>query len=156
MPDVLVGETELEHNKRTVVEFFEAWGAGDFATVSGYVHPDCVYWTVRSRTDVSAQTMLERIEATYRETVDGLRFTLGLMTAEDDRVSVLVEGRGQFQGREEYVQLYHVMLRVRDGRILLVAMYYDTALSNRVMRGEGSDTGPLPSHAAAMAPKGDS
>ena len=156
MPDLRVGETELERNKRTVVEFFEAWSVGDFTRVAEYVDPDCTYWTVRSRTEVSAQTMLAWIEATYRETVDGLRFTLGHMTAEEDRVSVLVEGRGQFPGREEYVQLYHVMLRVRDGRIHLVAMYYDTALSNRVMRGEGSDAGPLASHATSMPTKGQS
>jgi ketosteroid isomerase-like protein len=151
---VFVSETELERNKQTVVDFFAAWSAGDFGAVAKYVDPECVYWTVRSRTDVAATTMFERIEATYRETVSGLHFTLGHMTAEDDRVSVLVEGRGQFPGREEYVQLYHMMVRVRDGRVHRLAMYYDTALSNRVMRGEGTETGPLASHATPMPPKG--
>jgi ketosteroid isomerase-like protein len=146
MSDVAAFATDIAANKKLVRDFFAAWTAGNFDQLGVMIEPDGEYWTVRSRSGIPLSEMIKRVRATYSETEEGLRFTVGLMTAEDDRVSVLLQGEADFPGREHYLQLYHALVNCGGGRVTRLAIYYDTALSNRVMRGE-EGPGPLPSHA---------
>lgn len=134
-------------NKALVHRFFTAWDGGDFGTVSQVLDPDGEWWTLAQRETLPARVMIKRIAAIRDEAAHGLNFSVGTMTAEDDRVSVLAETNAEFPGRGAYKNLYHFLFSIRAERIVKVQIYYDTALANRVMRGEGLDTGPLASHA---------
>jgi ketosteroid isomerase-like protein len=137
---------ESDANKALAIQFFDAWTAGDFDSLAGMVDPDGQYWTLHGRKTILLSEMIKRVRATYGEAQSGLTFTVDTLTAEDDRVSVILQGEADFPDREHYLQLYHVLMTFAGGRVRRLALYYDTALSNRVMRGEGG-AGPLPSHA---------
>jgi uncharacterized protein len=134
-------------NKAIVNRFLEAWDAGDFVTVGELLDPNAEWWTLAQRQTLPAHFMLKRISAIQTETSGGLNWTVGVMTAEEDRVSVIAETNAEFPDRGSYNNLYHFLFHVRDGRIAKVQIYYDTALANKIMRGEGLDVGPLASHA---------
>ena len=96
----------------------------------------------------SIRAQIARIRATNEETVAGrIDFTVGPLTAEDDRVAAIVASRTEFGLQGPYSNLYHFLFQLAGGRIVKAWVYYDTALANRVLRGEGSPTPPLASHA---------
>jgi ketosteroid isomerase-like protein len=93
------------------------------------------------------RVQLDRVKALYNEARNGIAFRIDTMTAEEDRVAVVVESYAEFAEQGIYNNLYHFLFRIVDGRITRIWVYYDTALANRVLRGEGGTT-PVESHAS--------
>ena len=138
-----------EHaNKAVVEEFFRAWSDSRFDRVAELVDPEGEWWTLAKRRTRSIRDQIARIKATNEETVSGrIDFTVGPLTAEDDRVAAVVTSRAEFTVQGPYSNLYHFLFQLSGGRIVKAWVYYDTVLANRVLRGEGSPTPPLASHA---------
>ena len=135
-------------NKAIVEEFFRAWSESRFDRVSELVDPDGEWWTLAKRTTRRCRDQIARIKATNEETVSGtIDFTVGPLTAEDDRVAAVVESHAEFAVQGSYNNLYHFLFQLARGRIVKAWVYYDTALAGRVLRGEGGATPPLASHA---------
>ena len=65
---------------------------------------------------------------------DGCRFTLGLTTAEDDRVAVLAESYGDIIGGGVYANQYHWLFRVVDGVIVEIWEYANTLYAQQTFR----------------------
>lgn len=61
------------------------------------------------------------------------RFTIHAMTAEDDRVAVDCDGEGRFRDGTPYLNTYHFLFRLRDGRIVAVKEFMNTAYMSKVL-----------------------
>ena len=141
-------EPVTEANKAIIRELFQAWGESRFDRGRDLVDPDGEWWTLASRRTRSCRDQIERVKALNEETIGGtIDFRIGPLTAEDDRVAAVVESHTEFAEQGKYNNLYHFLFRLTDGRVTQAWVYYDTALANRVLRGEGGATPPLPSHA---------
>jgi ketosteroid isomerase-like protein len=145
-----------ETNKELVREFFAAWARSDFDHAAGLLDLDGQWWTLANRKTRSCRDQLARVAALNAETRTGtIDFLLGDLTAEEDRVAVVVESHAEFPLQGHYSNLYHFLFRISDGGgspgrgrlISHIWVYYDTALANRVLRGVGATTPPLASHA---------
>jgi uncharacterized protein len=138
----------VEANEAVVLELFEAWSQSRFARVRELVDPDGEWWNLSSRKSRSCRAQIDRFEALSGETASGrIEFRVGPLTSAEDRVSVLVESHAEFAVQGDYDNLYHFLFQLADGRIVKAWNYYDTALADRVLRGQGANTPPLPSHA---------
>jgi ketosteroid isomerase-like protein len=58
-----------------------------------------------------------------------LRFTIGSLTAEDDRVVAEARSVGTLVNGEPYENTYVFVLRIRDGRIASVAEHYNALIA---------------------------
>ena len=56
----------------------------------------------------------------------GVETTFGDITAEDDRVAVEVETKGTLPDGRVYTNVYHYLMKFRDGKIIRVKEYLDT------------------------------
>jgi len=139
--------TETDRNKALVRELIQVWGESRFDRFAELVDPDGTWWTLAARRTRSIRDQLVRIQGLNAETVTGtIAFEVGTMTAEGDRVVAEVESHTDFALQGSYNNLYTFAFRVADGRVVEARAYYDTALANRVLRGEGTGTPGLESH----------
>jgi ketosteroid isomerase-like protein len=133
-------------NKATVTEFFESWAAGHFDRVEQLLDPAGDWWTLASRKTRTMQAQMVRNKGVWTDATNGIAFRIDILTAEEDRVAAVVESFADFGDQGHYNNLYHFLFRVVDARIVQAWAYYDTALANRVLRGEGGGV-PVASHA---------
>lgn len=141
-------QSSVEANKALVREFFQSWGESDFDHMLELVDPEGEWWTLANRKTRTFKDVIARVKTVAEETTAGrIEFTLGSLTAEDDRIAAVLESHAHFADQGAYNNQYFFLFQVADGRFARAWMYYDTALANRVLRGEGSATPPLPSHA---------
>jgi hypothetical protein len=66
---------------------------------------------------------------------DGLAFEVHSMTAEGDRVAIEAESKGMHVSGKKYNNLYHFLMRMRDGKIVEWKEYMDTMHANDVLCG---------------------
>lgn len=55
----------------------------------------------------------------------GLRYTVDSLTAEDDRVAAEVHAEGRLVDGQDFANSYVFVLRIRDGRVALVAEHFN-------------------------------
>ncbi|MGI5129817.1 nuclear transport factor 2 family protein [Pseudonocardia sp. CA-107938] len=138
----------VDANKAIVRELFEAWSQSRFDRVRELVDPDGEWWNLASRRSRSCRAQIDRFAALNSETTTGgIEFRVGTLTAEEDRVAVVVESHAEFAVQGDYDNIYHFLFQLDGGRVVRAWNYYDTDLANRVLRGQGVETPPLPSHA---------
>jgi uncharacterized protein len=137
----------LSANKSIVADFFDSWAHGNFDRIEQLLDFEGEWWTLAKRKTRTMRVQLDRVKALYNEARNGIAFRIDTMTAEEDRVAVVVESYAEFAEQGIYNNLYHFLFRIVDGRITRIWVYYDTALANRVLRGEGGTT-PVESHAS--------
>ena len=126
---------ELDRNKTIVTRFFAALTRGDYAEATRLATMDATWWSLTRRETRPLATTLEGIAARAADIPGGLNFTVGWLTAEQDRVSALAESHAKFADGRVYDNRYHFLFRFRSGRIAAVLEYHDTAHANRVLRG---------------------
>ena len=142
---------ELQANKQVALEFIRAFNDGDLATLRDLLADDFV-WNkpinregetqpqpfqseqLRGRSypipafrdrDAVLSVLERHVFAAAPEDRDHLQVMS--VTAEDDRVGLQVEGNGRnpANGRR-YGNIYFVLMRVRDGKVVLYREYQDT------------------------------
>jgi ketosteroid isomerase-like protein len=141
------GRDFLADSKALVRRFFAAWTEGRFDRMSELLDPAGTWWTLAARRTRTVGAQLERHQSAWAEARDGIRFRVVTLTAEADRVAAVVESWAEFKVQGPYNNLYHFLFRIAGEHIAETWVYYDTALANRVLRGEGGGV-PVPGHAA--------
>lgn len=124
----------IEDNKRMALELLEASGRHDGETFDRLLHPDATYWVIGDPRlfAYGGEQTREQI-VTYMSTpsifVDGVEYTIGDVTAQDDRVAVEATTRGTLPDGRVYTNVYHYLMKFRDGKIIRVKEYLDTQLA---------------------------
>ena len=114
-------------NKGAVLEWLSALSEARYDDAWALMDPTAEYWVLRQRVSIPMTDFADLYVGHMKKTfVDGLRFTPGTMTAEDDRVAVLADSDGELVSGGRYDNKYHFLFRLRDGLISHVWEYGDT------------------------------
>lgn len=140
--------TELERNKQIVREFFDLMNEGRVADAFAMTSPDFVWWGGAGDTAAGITLTAEElipVESEFMRKFDGpLVTTLGVMTAEEDRVVVEAETYGTLKNGKVYNNSYSQHFVIRDGRIVSWREHYNTALVEKIagdlLRESGNPT----------------
>lgn len=114
--------------------FLDAIVAGDIAACARLLHEDATWW-VQGWGEQPAATFLASLGETIARSTSR-SMTIGLTTAEDDRVAVQAWGEFRF-AEGVYANSYHYLFRIADGRIVAGHEYLDTAIAGRFFGGAG-------------------
>jgi PPOX class probable F420-dependent enzyme len=85
-------------------------------------------------TDDPDRTFAKQILEAFPE---GLNLTIKRLTAEEDRVAIEAESHARHVSGKPYDNQYHILMRLRDGKIVEWREYMDTMLANAVLCGQG-------------------
>lgn len=120
-----------EENKRLAIELLKASAVHDGKRFDELLHPDATYWVIGKPHlfAYGGEQTREQIVA-YMSTpsifVGGVQTTFGDITAEDDRVAVEAETKGTLPDGRVYTNVYHYLMKFKDGKIIRVKEYLDT------------------------------
>jgi ketosteroid isomerase-like protein len=116
----------LSANKDLVRRFFASFETRGFAAASALVSDDVVWWNAGfgDLTKAGYAALAEGSE----EHIEGgrYRFTIRSLTAEEDRVSAVVDGHATRKTGAAYNNNYHFLFTIRDGMIIAIREYHDT------------------------------
>lgn len=125
-------------NKRLMQEIFARVAVGDGSLFVEHLADDVVMrvsgqnsW---SQTFTGKQSVLRDLFGVVRERTSGVRKTIPLRFVADDDV-VVIEARGEMTSRTgvPYNNEYCLIYRLRDGKIVEITEYNDSALCERVL-----------------------
>ncbi len=123
---------KLEANKEVVRRFFSLCESDGFAAAGALVADDVLWWNAGfgDMTKESYNALAVGSEAL----IEGgrYRFTIRSLTAEDDRVSAIVDGRSTRKTGVAYNNNYHFLFTLRDGVIVAIREYHDTRYAAEV------------------------
>jgi ketosteroid isomerase-like protein len=123
-------------NKGAVLEWFSALSEARYDDAWALMDPAAEYWVLRRRVAIPMAEFADLYVGHMKKTfVDGLRFTPGTMTAEDDRVAVLADSDGELVSGGRYDNTYHFLFQLRGGLITKVWEYGDTYQSWKAFGG---------------------
>lgn len=128
--------SNLAANKEVAKKFITAMGASDVETAKSLITDDMTIIT--TGTSVMSLThdhdaVLDLIAGIANVTQSGLAFHYLNLTAEDDRVSVEMQGASTLLDGTPYNNQYHFLVFFRDGKIRLMREYLDTKLIDTVV-----------------------
>lgn len=119
----------IEENKDVVRRFFKAFEDGDLDQILGLITDDFTWWipptTIASGTYPRDQ-WIELITASLADLAAPMSFKLGELTAENDRVSIIVAGNAPLKNGKVYKNHYHILFWLSDGKISVGKEYQDT------------------------------
>ncbi len=133
LSEVVMG---IEENKAVVREWVRRWNLND-AHLLGELYSDKDFdWRISGLSPVSAQydksTVVELMAQTFAVEMNRpLHFELESLTAEDDRVSFEGVGSGEFKNGAEFKNFYHILMTIRNGKIVRGRAYFDTYTASR-------------------------
>jgi ketosteroid isomerase-like protein len=112
---------------RLVVDWFAALSDGRFDDAWAMMAPDGPYWLLRQRTAVAnsefGKIMAGLVGTTFTQPI---RWQLGAITAQDDRVAVVAGSHVPLTAGGFYENLYHFLFRIEDGLIHDAYEFADT------------------------------
>ncbi|MCB2072820.1 MAG: nuclear transport factor 2 family protein [Novosphingobium sp.] len=120
-----------EENKKMAIELLQASAIHDGKRFDELLHPDATYWVIGKPHlfAYGGEQTREQIVA-YMSTpsifVGGVQTTFGDITAEDDRVALEAETKGTLPDGRVYTNVYHYLMKFKDGKIIRVKEYLDT------------------------------
>jgi ketosteroid isomerase-like protein len=119
-------------NKQVVAELFARFSASDIEGVMALLADD-VSWRLPGKPELFPTAGVydkKRLRRLFDHMVSqlqrGLTLTVVHSIAEGDAVAVEVEGSGDHRNGRSYRQQYHLLIRLRDGKIATVHEYLDT------------------------------
>ena len=122
----------IERNKQIARSFFERLHARDIPGALDTLSDDVSYWIVGRREAIPSsgthnkQAMARMFAAMMARLENGMDMTIKNAIAEGDQVSLEVESYGRLKNGRVYNNQYHMLMRVRDDRIVEVKEYLDT------------------------------
>ncbi|MGH9158697.1 MAG: nuclear transport factor 2 family protein [Vicinamibacteraceae bacterium] len=134
----------MEDNKAIAIRWLESVGSGDIEAFKALVTDDVVHEVMGTSVLSGVRTLddlVELAEGLFQATKNGLRFDILDVTAEEDRVAVHFEGSSELLNGSVYNNAYHLLFRLRDGKVCRVWEYTDTKYVDEVL-------GPLLAQAA--------
>ncbi|MEO1203565.1 MAG: nuclear transport factor 2 family protein [Pseudomonadota bacterium] len=126
-----------EDNKRVVLDFFESGARGDMERCFGLIADDIV-WTNIGSTRFSGryegkQALMERVLGPlFGSLKAGITSDIERLTAEGDIVVAQTSGKAETHDGTPYNNSYCQVMQIRDGQIVAVKEYMDTALVDAV------------------------
>lgn len=137
----------IEENKSTVRRFMKAFEDGDLDTVVSLIDTkNFKIWSAGPMWFSGWHNFEEMLELTRTGTLvqfpEGIKFIMGKMTAEDNRVAAEIESDGKHWSGKTYHNFYHFLWEFNDqGKIVVFKEYLDTAMCGNLM---GFDKPNLP------------
>jgi ketosteroid isomerase-like protein len=118
-----------EDNKNVVRRFWQAFAAGDLEEVGQLLTDDFTFWL--APTSIASGTYpkekwLQLMSDVLSDLAGPMTLKAGHITAEDDRVSITMEGNLPFKNGKVYSGQYHNLFFLRDGKISSMKEYADT------------------------------
>lgn len=126
-----------EDNKRVVLDFFESGARGDMERCFSLIADDVV-WTNIGSTRFSGryegkQALMERVLGPlFGSLKAGITSDIERLTAEGDIVVAQTSGKAETHDGAPYNNSYCQVMQIRDGQIVAVKEYMDTALVDAV------------------------
>ena len=124
--------SSIQSNTQVARSFIERYNANDVAGAVDLLADDVQYWLAGKPDQLSAVGNFDkpRITALFgRMTArlqDGQRMVVKNTVAEGDQVAMEVESHGLLKNGRAYNNEYHMLFKLRGGKIVLVREYYDT------------------------------
>lgn len=125
-------------NKAVIEAFYGAGDVGDVETAVGLLSDDIV-WTNIGSTAFSGRfvgkdnLVSQLLEPVFSRLKSGIKSDVDLMVAEGDHVVVLDRGTAETIDGRAYNNTYCHVFRLKDGVIVEVTEYFDTALAQEVL-----------------------
>ncbi|MFL6619815.1 MAG: nuclear transport factor 2 family protein [Povalibacter sp.] len=122
----------LESNKQIARSFFERLHARDIPGALNTLSDDVSYWIIGRREVIpsSGTHNKERMAWMFAQMMErldnGMDMTIKNVIAEGDQVALEVESYGPLKNGRVYNNQYHMLMRVRDDKIIEVKEYLDT------------------------------
>jgi ketosteroid isomerase-like protein len=122
----------IEDNRKTAIEFYSRFSAGDIPGALALMADDATFWlagTVGRNAAAGLRTqqaLADLFRRMGRQLMGGLKMTVKHTLAEGDRVALEVESHGELLNGRVYNQEYHTVMTVREGKIVAVREYLDT------------------------------
>lgn len=117
-----------QENKQIITNFFEALNRKDVPAAMEYVAENIDWWVI-GRAKISGHKDRRLVQLNLKMIFRSFRsfaFTIHDITAEEDRVAVTAESKGQHSGGKEYNNHYHFLFVLKNGKIEKVKEYFDT------------------------------
>lgn len=114
-------------NKKVAYALFEKITAGDIDGVMSLFARDATFWAPSRRQTLSVQEFGDALRWVRSRLLAPIRYEVGVATAEDDRVSVLVESFATTVEGRNYNNVYNFYFQIEGGLIRLAREYSDTA-----------------------------
>ena len=127
---------DTTENKQLARRFIDAISRGDIEGIRKAFADDGTVWTIGTMPISGTFTAAQVVEASHRVLdlfPEGLKITIKGMTAEDDRVAIEAESYGRHKSGRTYANVYHFLMRVRDGKIVEWREYLDTMHASDVL-----------------------
>ena len=119
----------LAANKALVTQFWLAFSESRFDDAMALL-ADNATWSVKGKTHISATyskaEFSELVNGIAENTENGITVTPSLLTAEDNRVSMIAESYGQLKNGRVYQNDYHILHIIEAGKLSAVHEYMDT------------------------------
>ncbi len=93
--------------------------------------PDAVWWVLGRPDEIPAQNILTMMQSLFSEG----RIEVDAVTVEGDRVAVEARSFMTATDGRAYSNSYHFLVELRDGKIVRVKEYCDTARTNAFFAG---------------------
>ncbi len=125
-----------ETNKQTVIRFLELFSSGAVAETMAMFAEDATWWVagtmpISGTYDKAQFTAL--LEGVLVACTGPIVITPKEFTVQGERVAVEAESLTHTRNGRTYNNLYHFLIRVRDGKIAAVKEYLDTMHTNAVL-----------------------
>ncbi len=135
-----INRRKCDVNKGIAKEFVAAINRGDIEAVVNTYAEDGVCWTPGSML-ISGTYNREQIRKFSKQILDafpgGLNMTVKRMIAEGDCVAIEAESNARHVSGKAYKNQYHILMRLRDDKIVEWREYMDTMQANAVICGQG-------------------
>ncbi len=120
-------DVTLTENKNLVRKFFSYFEKGDVPAVIALFSPDATYWIPTVRQEFRMPEFSTALHWIQSRLKDGIRFELGDMVAEQNKVSVMAESFAITAEGQDFNNLYHIFFEIEGGKIIRAREYNDTA-----------------------------
>jgi uncharacterized protein len=120
-------EALLLRNKNIARQFFSLFERGDVAAVIDLFSSDAFYWIPTVRREYGMREFAEALRWIQSRLKDGIRFELGAIVAEGNKVCVMAESFATTIDGKSFNNLYHVFFEIENEKIMYAREYNDTA-----------------------------
>jgi len=132
----MITQHELLANKALVKNFLNALSSMKVDDAREMIHEECVFHipniTMKPNT-YNGPEMLKFVAGLKDAIPDGIRFEYIEMTAEEDRVTSIVNGYSTTIDGTDYNNKYHFLHTIKDGKIIKQMEYIDSYLGAKVL-----------------------
>ena len=129
--------SDQESNKSLCRQFFAALGSYDQAGLEEILSDD-MRFNVPGTASIPGQFSGDQLPLILKLLSAlcpaGIRFDIRQLTAEDNRVSCMVDGHGLLADGGEYNNYYHFLIEIENGKIRATHEYMDTLLVEKLFK----------------------